>query len=115
MSKIISKRVRHKVPEYLLVFGDPAQGCLAFDCDEEGRVDQSKFNPTQQDAWIKAIQRDPGVVMCFPRKWVEPAVLECDCGSHVELSDPLDNFCECGAVYNMSGQRVIQSNQCEEY
>ncbi len=39
-----------------------------------------------------------------------PAILECDCGNHLELSDGLDNTCDkCGRNYNMSGQLVMHS------
>ena len=41
---------------------------------------------------------------------VEPAVLRCDCGALVALTDGLDNPCsKCEANYNMSGQRVLFS------
>jgi hypothetical protein len=35
-----------------------------------------------------------------------PAVGLCACGRRVYLSHPLDNECDCGLIYNMSGQRV---------
>ena len=35
-----------------------------------------------------------------------PAVGECECGRAVTLDDPLDNVCDCGHIYNMSGQEV---------
>ena len=47
-----------------------------------------------------------------------PAVLRCSCGYDIELVDGLDNPCdECGANYNMSGQRVLLSTdpRVEEY
>lgn len=47
--------------------------------------------------------------------WV-PALLRCDCGAEVVLSDGLDNFCDgCDACYNMSGERVTPSSECNEY
>jgi len=40
------------------------------------------------------------------------AEVRCPCGETLFLSDPLDNFCDgCGACYNMSGQRVIPSDE----
>jgi len=35
-----------------------------------------------------------------------PAIGKCECGNSVILADPLDNVCGCGAIYNMTGQRV---------
>ena len=42
-----------------------------------------------------------------------PALALCTCGRQIVLHDPLDNYCNCGRVYNMSGQSVIPSNQCD--
>lgn len=37
---------------------------------------------------------------------VERTVARCVCGAEILLIDPLDNDCECGRIYNMSGQEV---------
>lgn len=51
----------------------------------------------------KIIQKREG---CY-----SPAILKCDCGTEVFLDDGLDNFCDqCGACYNILGQRVLPSN-----
>ena len=42
-----------------------------------------------------------------------PALARCDCGRELFLCHPLDNYCNCGRVYNMSGQSVIPSRQCD--
>jgi len=36
----------------------------------------------------------------------EPAILKCDCGAKLTLSDPMTNRCTCGAFYNGSGQSL---------
>lgn len=44
-----------------------------------------------------------------------PAVGQCHCGREVLLDDPLDNVCNnCGRCYNMSGQEVTPSWDCDE-
>lgn len=48
------------------------------------------------------------------RKEGEPALARCRCGTKLYLDDPLDNVCGgCGACYNMSGQRVTPSHECD--
>ncbi len=46
--------------------------------------------------------------------WKSPAEARCSCGSIVVLSDPLDNTCRCGRVYNTCGQEVIHSSLCDK-
>lgn len=44
---------------------------------------------------------------------LDPRVKVCDdCGSKIQLTAPLDNDCQCGACYNLSGQRVMSSDDC---
>jgi hypothetical protein len=43
-----------------------------------------------------------------------PAEGQCHCGCIVVLDNPLDNLCECGLCYNMSGQRVTPSWECDD-
>lgn len=46
---------------------------------------------------------------------VTPAVARCTCGAEVDLGHPLDNVCDaCGRCFNMSGQEVTPSWQCDE-
>lgn len=40
-----------------------------------------------------------------------PAIGECDCGRHVVLQNPLNNECQCGKNYNLSGNRVKSLDQ----
>lgn len=43
-----------------------------------------------------------------------PAEALCACGHTVVLSDPLDNICDfCQRCYNMSGQEVTPSWECD--
>ena len=44
-----------------------------------------------------------------------PAIARCTCGAEVELRDPLDNVCDaCDKCYNLSGQEVIPSWECDD-
>ena len=38
--------------------------------------------------------------------YYEPTIGRCTCGREVVLDDGLENPCECGILYNMSGQRL---------
>lgn len=51
----------------------------------------------------------------FTRSWIEPATGRCACGAVVLLEDPMDNFCECGRCFNMSGQEVIPMADCRDH
>ena len=45
----------------------------------------------------------------------DPKIKVCDdCGAEVTLLHGLDNDCDCGACYNLSGQRVTPSSECDE-
>jgi hypothetical protein len=57
--------------------------------------------------------RDLGIQTHINR-YREPAIGQCDCGAKLELRDPLDNYCKCGQVFNLSGQRVTPSNYCDD-
>lgn len=46
--------------------------------------------------------------------FIDPAMARCHCGSEICLADALDNTCDdCGRTYNMSGQEVTPSWQCD--
>lgn len=45
----------------------------------------------------------------------EPAEGECSCGQTVVLYNPLSNECDCGKIYNMSGQQVrAREEDCDD-
>lgn len=44
---------------------------------------------------------------------LDPRIKVCDdCGAEVTLLAALDNDCNCGACYNLMGQRVMSSEDC---
>ena len=120
--KIISPRNRVEIVSHALFYErrDSPGGGFSFPCDAEGniigdecgtqedRVAQASKLEAEGDKWFR-----PRIQSCYHHD-VEPAVGECDdCGKHVALTYGLDNTCECGANYNMSGQRVRHSSACD--
>ena len=65
----------------------------------------------QNNMETKEVSMDFRPKIVHPRQGEHhPAVLQCSCGNHIDLWDPLDNECEaCGLYYNMTGQQVIPS------
>lgn len=118
--KIISRRQRREVVTYHRVFDRralPGSG-FSFDCDKDGNVDVAALNPCAQDSW-KLVTTHPedyedlGAEERINR-WTEPSVGECEkCGEQVSLYG-FTNTCECGADYNMSGQRLAPRSQWGE-
>lgn len=110
-AKIISQGQIVESKAYDLDFNliaNPTSG-YSFDCNEKGEVDTDAFNPDQQMSWADAHNRDkyhPGRVRTCINRYYEPTVIECDCGAHLSLSDPMTNDCKCGRAYNSSGQQV---------
>lgn len=126
MLKIIRQREHVERLSYGLHFDaiDPATGKpfergngVGFDCDEHGAIIETD---PQCLAHVRDVRAKVGTefsepyINTFRSHWVEPAVGRCSCGREVVLSDPLDNECECGACYNMSGQAVIPSRCCDD-
>ena len=119
--KIITERKRIEVINYSRSFtwtNDPSAG-FGFPSDENGNVDVTQLSATGRENYKKCTNgtfdvRDQGVIT-MRHHYTEPATGKCDdCGRTVELFDPLTNECECGALYNMSGQRLAPRSQWEE-
>lgn len=115
MSRIISDSMHHLEAYYHLVYSweDCSGAGFSFPCDEIGNVDIDSMQPEAQANYAACVrgEKDGKKLVCegverYSFNWKEPAVLECDCGAHVDL-DGFTNMCEgCGADYNMSGQRL---------
>ncbi len=129
MSKIISKRtyvegvlVRKREFDWE---GETNWG-FSFDCDEHGNVDASQLAEGPRDSYNKCIANsflnehgnpapivDRGMRSWMSKGYWEPAILKCDCGEKVALRG-FTNECDCGADYNMSGQRLASRDQWGE-
>jgi hypothetical protein len=119
MSKIISERHEDVLIEYWHEFEYPDKpGCgFCFDCDADGKPiltnDDARRNYeeciTGKNRTInKGIRK-------IVRRFMEPAVLECDCGEHIRLQDFTNTCDNCGADYNLFGQLLAPREQwgCE--
>lgn len=95
----------------------PGSG-FSFPCDESGKM--SLTNQAARDNFAKCLTgfvdgaevRDLGVRK-YETPWRTYTVGLCECGEKVELSG-FTNTCDCGADYNMSGQRLADRSQWGE-
>lgn len=95
---------------------------FSFDCEPNGRIDESKLHECAilnlrmcergQDETGRRIFYNG--IKSWELSGIDPAQGRCKCGQVVTLDDPLDNFCQCGLCYNMSGQQVIPSNELDD-
>lgn len=97
-------------------------GCsYSFPCDEDGTPLLDQMGEALRDSLeycqrMTALFKKP-VVLKQVSRWVEPAVLRCDCGEEVAVEpDPYGtvNCHACGRLYNSSGQRLNPRSQWEE-
>jgi len=127
MSEIISRRtyieggiVRRRMFDWE---GETDWG-YSFDCDETGTPvnlhegTQESFNRCLANDWKDehgnpAPIVDKGIQSWKTKGYWEPAILKCDCGERVALRG-FTNTCDCGADYNMSGQRLASRAQWGE-
>lgn len=121
MAKLISRCERRDEVTHDRVFdweGERDFG-FAFPCGEDGTV--LPLNPVASENYLACLTGavdgrrvvDRGVRRSVRRVTV-PAVVECDaCCRHLELwADPAT--CECGAEYNLAGQRLAPREQWGE-
>ena len=121
MAKIIQESQRVSEKHYWLYYSDPDNpgSGWSFPCDESGGVTREDLTPTSLENFRKCLFGQQGErqgVEIEHRRYYKPSILECDCGTEIDLYDPMDNVCSsCGAIYNMSGQRVTcLSTQADE-
>ncbi len=88
----------------------------SFDSDEAGNVDAEKLNEVARANFDRMSAGDwPRSVRRFESHWREPAVIRCDCGTHLELYSSWANSCQrCGREYNGSGQLLAPRSQWGE-
>jgi hypothetical protein len=83
-----------------------------FDCDKEGNL--KKDYP--KESWESANNLEEfhaPYVETFTHYYTESSIGLCDCGREVTLYG-FTNTCDCGADYNMSGQRLAHRSQWGE-
>ena len=116
--EIIQEAQRKSNTEYTREFkySNDHDAGFSFPCDSKGNL--LSLRPAAQENYNKIQLGQEDVidegVHITTSWWWEPAVGKCDCGRKLTLSDPLDNFCDCGLCFNSSGQRVTPSSECDD-
>src|SRR5215510_4504784 len=121
MAEIIQPRRRWEEVEYDLTYVHRESGQIwfGFPCDKQGRVLVHKLAGLAYENYEACVKGSNGMKRGAVReyRWERTlaAVLRCDCGTHVELHDPLTNTCRtCGREFNMSGQLLAPRSQWED-
>lgn len=123
MLKLLSDRRRETTIEYSRNFdyiGKMGWG-FSFPSDELGNVDIATLQDAGRENYLKCIDPanplkvvDRGVKRS-EYSYVVPAVGQCQCGRNVTLDadygDGID--CQCGRIYNLSGQELAPRAQWE--
>lgn len=123
MAKWISKRERIEFVEYRLNFDRDGQerSGYSFPCNEQGEVHRHEMKPAGLENLRRCLEReiddidpDNAYVEKYEHSYYEPGEIECeDCHSPVVIHG-FTNTCDCGADYNMSGQRLAPREQWGE-
>lgn len=121
--KIVKERQHHDENFYCLNFWfvDPPNSCgFSFDCDENGNVTNltNEAAKAHYAACLTGLVQGqrvlPGKIQKYTQHYSTPAIGLCEmCGRKVCL-DGFTNTCQCGADYNMSGQRLAPRSQWGE-
>lgn len=128
--KIIKQREYHEGPivrERFFEWENTPGAGAAFECDEDGNVDEAKLadRPAALENYRQCIAGtrrsnsgekiiDRGVREYQLKGYMEPAVGLCDCcGAEVSLGR-FTNTCDCGADYNGSGDLLAPRSQWGE-
>jgi hypothetical protein len=110
MAKFLRRSALVVEVEYRRNFG-PSEGrpYYSFPCDEQGEM----ADPSDR-ARVEALGLlDLGMAR-YETTYHEPALIRCECGRPVSLSDSWANGCECGREYNLSGQLLAPRHQWGE-
>lgn len=111
--KIKSPRINERSISFHVEFKKEDGSWFSFDCDKFGTV--KNLTPQAAASYAKCINGEYKVVGPYYQEHVhsnkQPAIGICDdCGDEVWL-DGFTNTCNCGADYNMSGQKLADRSQ----
>lgn len=89
-----------------------------FDCDRNGRIDESQLGPKALENLRKCREackqgEASWEILDATKSYVEPAAGRCVCGEEVELSG-FTNTCDCGRDYDSSGVLLAPRSQWGE-
>lgn len=118
---VYPKPERHE--EYRLSFEYPNQpGCgFSFECDINGNIDTHSMNPAALENLAGCLFGVIPVIYVGVEDWSkiyqDPPEGKCDCGRTVYLTYDYGHGidCDCGRIYNTSGQELAPRSQWEEY
>lgn len=122
--KIIRQAFSEEVVSYSKTYG-AANGevYFGFPCNEAGEV-QADLNPAAAENYKACesgtlVKNKELMVFLEVRKDTHTvkneAIGRCDdCDAKVHLTDPMTNVCNCGALYNSSGQKLKPESEWEE-
>ena len=119
--KIISERERVEMVEFGMFFEyvDMSGAGYHFPCDSEGKVKTAELAEEALHSLATCVLNSEGrmrppVLMRHEYLHTEPKIGVCDdCGRKVWL-ERFTNTCDCGADFNMSGQRLAPREQWGE-
>ena len=123
--KIIQQPYSEEVVTYQRVYGSKeGEMYFGFDCDPKGNIDEEKLHPAALENYksceagtkeVNGVKMHFIEVKKYERTLRHDRIGLCDvCEEKIWLSDPLTNTCNCGAEYNMSGQRLRPREEWEE-
>jgi hypothetical protein len=113
MTNIIKRREHIVTKTFhfdLTLHDEPGRG-YSFPCDEHGTVAPDK---RERLAELLATGKYEAVVRQYDLRYIDPAVIRCACGSHVELRGFTNTCRVCERDYNMSGSELADRSQWGE-
>lgn len=121
MLKTIRERKLVEVVSYAQIcYRSRNSGGFGFECDANGIVDVAALNPGAKANYEFCMSSEG--LKVYPVRYLEtyhnsywePAVKICEsCQKHLEF-DGHDVYCDCGAIYNGSGQRLCDPSHWGE-
>lgn len=121
MSKIIQKREHYEETFHALDFfknSPDGEIGFSFPCDKHGMVDLDELSDVALDNLNRCLHdKSLGFtkrIKTWTKRWVESAILRCDCGVKVYLHGFTNTCPKCGADYNSAGQRLACRSQWGE-
>lgn len=113
MAKIISesKHVKEIICSY--EFDIDENGGFSFPCDENGIMDMSTLTEEAKQNLIFCLNNTSKFQFAGKKEhtieYIDPAIMECDCGARFPLVNEYRGACECpecGQWYNLFGQKL---------
>ena len=121
MANLLTRGQRVQVHSYAHDFRYKEMPSAGFSvtCTEDGTILGDEYhNAEERTQQYNERKDDPTLeyrgITHYQHSYWEPATMRCSCGRVLSLSDPLDNECECGKLYNSSGQGLRPREEWEE-